>query len=272
VLEGDRRLADTDGIDKEVPSSSCFGILTKADIREKFRGEPGDVHTLVITPRPTEIDKDSIDLRLGSCFFVPKAHRSPCFIPGLTNTFHLYSEHYVPYGSYLVVPAHHTVLGSTLEYIKLPSDVSGQILTKSSWARTFITIETAPWIHPLYRGCLTLEITNVSNTPIVLYPGITVAQLVLLRTMRDTVDDDKDRIEGTYIGPVRPEPADLKSPHEALGHMRIDRKDMRYPFDEYFKRKELRERAVDHCSQYDEFCKMATYYLRQHGYEIREPG
>jgi len=235
----------------------CSGVLTEQDIRRRLRGLPGDVHTLVVTPRPREFDKDSVDLRLGSCFFVPRAHRSPCFIPGLTNKFHLYSEQYVPYGSYLVVPAHHTVLGSTLEYIKLPSDVSGQILTKSSWARTFITIETAPWVHPLYRGCLTLEIANVSNTPVVLYPGVKIAQLILLSTTQDTRQDGGDEVEGTYIGPVRPEPAQLSGPRKSLELLGIRPQDMLYPFEECFQHEEFRQRAAD--------------YLKGCGYAVEKP-
>lgn len=175
----------------------------------------------------------------------------------MSKRLHLYAEQYVPFGSYLVLPAHHTVLGCTLEYIKLPSDVSGQILTKSSWARTFITIETAPWIHPLYRGCLTLEIANVSNAPIVLYPGFKIAQLVLLTTMVDTAKNDEDRIEGTYIGPVRPEPADLKSPRDALKGLRIGQDDMTYPFDD--------------CFEHEEFQKRAAEYLRRYGYNVTSP-
>lgn len=235
-------------------SSPYPGVLTDKDIRKRLAGKPGDVHTLVVTPRPKELDRDSIDLRLGSSFFVPKAHRSPCFIPGLTNKFHLYSEQYVPYGSYLVLPAHHTVLGSTLEYIKLPSDVSGLILTKSSWARTFITIETAPWVHPLYRGCLTLEIANVSNTPVVLYPGVKIAQLILLGTTHDTSQDGHDRVEGTYIGPVRPEPAQLSPPRESLKALRIGPEEMLYPFEDCFQHEEFRERAAAH--------------LKEHGYTV----
>jgi deoxycytidine triphosphate deaminase len=41
-------------------------------------------------------------------------------------------------------------------------------------------VETAPWIHPEYRGCLTLEIANVSNTAVLLYPGRPIGQLILL--------------------------------------------------------------------------------------------
>lgn len=189
---------------------------------------------MVITPFPDDFDKDSIDLRLGSYFFIPRSHRTPCFVPGLTDPHHLYHEQYIPFGSYIVIPAHHTVLGSTLEYIKLPADISGEILTKSSWARTFITIETAPWIHPLYRGCLTLEIANVSNTPVVLYPGIKIAQMILLTTTASP-DQKEDEIEGTYIGPVRPEPAKLNTPEKALERLGIKADDILFPYDEFRK-------------------------------------
>jgi len=250
-------LVDNNKIRGEKTSGvSMAGVLTERDIRDRLKGDPGDVHTLVITPFDWKFDKDSVDLRLGSSFFVPKSHKSPCFIPGITKMLHLYSEQYVPYGSYLVLHARHTVLGSTLEYIKLPSDVSGQILTKSSWGRTFVTIEAAPWIHPLYRGCLTLEIANASNTPIVLYPGVKVAQLILLKTMRDTVKGETDKMEGKYIGPVRPEPAQLSTPEEALHTLGISKQDVVYPFDE--------------CLEHGDFLRHVAYLLKKQGFTVEE--
>lgn len=259
VFESDSRLAKKkkDRIKRDGSVNSKAGVLTEQDIRDRLKGKPGDVHTLVITPFAHDFDKDSIDLRLGCCFFIPKAHQSPCFIPGITNTLHLYSEQYVPYGSYLVLPAHHTVLGSTLEYIKLPSDVSGQILTKSSWGRTFITIEAAPWIHPLYRGCLTLEIANASNCPIILYPGLKVAQLILLKTMQDTAEDELDKMDGTYIGPVRPEPAQLLPPENALVSIGLKKQELMYPFDEFLDN----EYSLQHI----------IHLLKERGYKIGEP-
>jgi len=116
---------------------------------------------------------------------------------------------HVPLGEYLVIPAHETVLGATLEFIKLPFDTSGEILTKSSVARTFIVVETAPWIHPEYRGCLTLEIANVSNTPVLLYPGRPIGQLVLLKTVRRRKKPTK--LKGSYFGPVAPEPPTFRN-------------------------------------------------------------
>ena len=109
----------------------------------------------------------------------------------------------------LILQPHHSVLASTLEYIKLPGDLSGQILTKSSWARIFISIASAPWIHPFYRGCLTLEITNLGNVPVALPIGRAIAQLIFL-TVEPTSTDLSDRFEGTYVGAVTPEPPEFK--------------------------------------------------------------
>jgi len=132
-----------------------------------------------------------------------------------------------PPAQFLVVPAHQTILGATLEFIKLPSDVSGQILTKSSVARTFIVVETAPWIHPQYRGCLTLEIANVSNTPVLLYPGRLICQLILMsiaptlgeseaRNTDDRGNNASVKPDTNYFGPVYPEAPKFKNPEQDL--------------------------------------------------------
>ena len=206
-----------------------------------MRRTPQDPRCLVIVPTPfsDDYEPDSVDLRLGLHFLVPTGHRAPCFCPGRTPAELLYEEEYVPLGGFIVVPAHSTVLGATLEFIKLPCDMAGEILTKSSWARTFITIETAPWVHPLYRGCLTLEIANASNTPIILYPGIKIAQLVLLRSAcsrgkeprgPEECDDCRDdKASGTYVGPVRPEPGAIRAPEEFLLRMGVQKPQIATP-------------------------------------------
>jgi dCTP deaminase len=108
-----------------------------------------------------------------------------------------------------------------LEFIKLPHDLAGEILTKSSVARTFTVIETAPWIHPNYRGCLTLEIANGSNTPILLYPGRRIGQLILMEITdgadaRMTRSVEEGALNSTYFGPVFPEPPEFKDPNRDL--------------------------------------------------------
>ncbi len=202
-----------------------MSVLSRNSIESRRRLPIRDARSLVITPlvfRSEPYDYDSIDLRLGSFFLIPQSPPAPFLDPTEENSSkqsHL--KVHKPLGSYLVIPPHQTVLGATLEFIKLPHDISGQILTKSSVARTFLLIETAPWIHPLYRGCLTLEIANVSNTPQVLYPGFQIGQLILLHN--DTPANEKEPLSAAYVGPIEPESPTLKHPKDVLGEIGIER-------------------------------------------------
>lgn len=196
---------------------TTHGVFARKEIETRLGFAADDPKGLVITPlldRKKAIDADSVDLRLGTCFLLPRSLPEPYFSPDEDTATSLHVKVHIPLGRYLVVPAHQTVLGSTLEFIKLPCDASGQVLTKSSIARTFIVVETAPWIHPEYRGCLTLEIANVSNTPVLLYPGRPIGQLVLLHVDREHDPDAK--IKSTYFGPVYPEAPPFQNPEEDL--------------------------------------------------------
>lgn len=198
-----------------------MSVLSRESIRERLKLHVRDAQSLVITPllRPEKaLGVDAVDLRLGCHFLLPKVPPAPAILPGASASRSSHLHAYVPYGKYLVVPAHQTVLGATLEFIKLPCDVSGQVLTKSSVARTFTLVETAPWVHPSYRGCLTLEIANVSNTPLLLYPGRLICQLILLSVERPS---PPGKLSGTYLAPVFPEAPRFRDPEHDLGEIGI---------------------------------------------------
>lgn len=194
---------------------------------------PNHKQGLVITPlldKENIFEDDSVDLRLGCYFLLPKTQDQPFFSPDRSSATALHIRVHVPLGRYLVVPAHQTVLGATLEFIKLPTNVSGQVLTKSSVARTFIVVETAPWIHPQYRGCLTLEIANVSNTPVLLYPGRRICQLVLMQNLssesnggRSVETEVHRKSPPNYFGPVYPEPPKFRDPQDDLRRIGVNR-------------------------------------------------
>jgi len=199
-----------------------LGILSKDQIIGRLNLPVTDPSSLVISPllqARSAFDTESVDLRLGTHFLLPQSPPQPFSFPGAKSS-HVGHEHvHIPLGRYLVVPAHQTVLGATLEFVKLPHNVSGQILTKSSVARTFVVVETAPWIHPEYRGCLTLEIANVSNTALLLYPGRLVAQLILF----DVPEAKPSRIQdATYMGPVYPEAPKFRNPQHDLRTIGVD--------------------------------------------------
>ena len=195
-----------------------MSVLSKKEIERRLKKSPGDLESIVITPLSSKkFDHDSVDLRLGCYFRVPAVSTIECVKPYQQDTVEHYGELvHKPYGrgevNTLILQPHHAVLASTLEYIKMPGDVSGQILTKSSWARLFISIASAPWIHPFYRGCLTLEVTNLGNVPVALPVGKPMAQLVFIKLeLEEESKIKEDVIEGSYAGAVMPEAPKFKA-------------------------------------------------------------
>src|SRR4051795_8299747 len=70
------------------------------------------------------------------------------------------------------------VLGSTLERVALPDDLVARLEGKSSLGRLGLLIHsTAGYVDPGWDGFLTLELSNVANLPITLYPGMKIGQI-----------------------------------------------------------------------------------------------
>jgi dCTP deaminase len=123
----------------------------------------------------------SIDVRLGQRFVIPKRariekldHLSSDHLQNLE----LYKDtHHVLIGEHFVLHPRQFVLGETLEWIHLPRGYAAFVIGRSSWGRDGLIIATATGIHPGFSGILTLEITNLGEIPIYLYPGLTIAQL-----------------------------------------------------------------------------------------------
>jgi len=124
-----------------------------------------------------------IDLRLGQRLMVPR--RTKLSELDHLNKKHkrnmeLYKdEHMVLIGDFFVLHPRQFVLGETLEWIHLTSKYAAYVIGRSSWGRDGLIIATATGVHPCYSGILTLEITNVGEIPIRLYPGLSIAQLFI---------------------------------------------------------------------------------------------
>jgi dCTP deaminase (dUMP-forming) len=71
-----------------------------------------------------------------------------------------------------------SLLGSTNEYIELPSNISAEYTGRSSLGRLFLqSHQTAGWIDAGFKGTITLELFALDQ-PIILYPGMKVGQLI----------------------------------------------------------------------------------------------
>ena len=73
---------------------------------------------------------------------------------------------------------HEFVLGSTIERVRMPADLVGRLEGRSSLGRLGVVIHsTAGFIDASFEGHVTLEISNLANLPIALYPGMRIGQL-----------------------------------------------------------------------------------------------
>ena len=129
----------------------------------------------------------SIDLHLDRFFRVFLNHTMAIIdvkvdLSGLTEEVEV-----EPDGVFILHPGEF-VLGSTSERIGVPDDLVSRVEGKSSIGRLGLLIHsTAGFVDPGFDGHITLELSNVANLPITLYPGMKIGQISFL-TMTTPAD------------------------------------------------------------------------------------
>ena len=152
-------------------------ILSDRTIREELA-----VGRITIEPFDEGcIQPSSVDLRLDRLFRVFLNHTMPVIdvkqdLEDLTRLVEI-----APDDAFILHPGEF-VLGSTQERIGLPDDLVARIEGKSSLGRLGLLIHsTAGFVDAGFVGHMTLELSNVANLPITLWPGMKIGQLCLLR-------------------------------------------------------------------------------------------
>jgi dCTP deaminase len=163
-----------------------MSVLSSAAIQQRMK-RADYAEKLVVTPLLSrhQIGPASIDIRLGSSIIIPKK----AYVEKQDVTdgrvakqmeHRLYDRTRLKYHSRFMLHPHQLILGVTFEYVSLPSDICAFIMSRSSWGRLGLVVATATAVQPGFKGCLTLELVNVSESPIALYPGLPIGQLVFL--------------------------------------------------------------------------------------------
>jgi dCTP deaminase len=127
------------------------------------------------------VQPSSVDVRLDALFRVFNNTRYTHIDPSIRQD-ELTTLVEPAQGEPFVLHPGEFVLGSTLELCTLPDDLAGRLEGKSSLGRLgLLTHSTAGFIDPGFSGHITLELSNVANLPITLWPGMKIGQLCLLR-------------------------------------------------------------------------------------------
>jgi len=168
--------------------------------------KPALAERLVVTPLLNAeelIGPSSIDVRLGNQFLIFKREAFSLLdvgqskdSPDITRFQHRIVK---PLREEFVLHPRQLVIGSTLEYLQVPPGLMCYVIGKSGWGRMGLVIATATKVDPGFRGCITLEIINEGEVPLILYPGLPIAQLVFHEAAGPA------SYRGTYQCPVGPQ-------------------------------------------------------------------
>ncbi len=136
-------------------------ILSDRTIRQLLRQK-----TLGIQPLDDgQIQPASVDIRLGDTYSIAEE----------TSAGIVYLDSEVRYRtiraqSYLLLPGQF-VLATTMEYFRLPNDLTAFVEGRSSIGRLGLFIQNAGWVDPGFEGEITLELYNASRSAIELRAG-----------------------------------------------------------------------------------------------------
>ena len=156
-------------------------VLSDKDLRELIEDEGA-----VVTENGPDMDLDlqlgpsSLDLRLGYEFGVLETRKVKAIDTQRMDTYSDIKERKTAdTDTGMVVHPGEFVLGTTLETLDVPSDLVARIEGRSSYARLgLIPHAAAGFVDPGFRGQITLEIQNLGNVPITIYPEDRICQVV----------------------------------------------------------------------------------------------
>lgn len=179
-------------------------LLSDRDIRAAI-----DSGNLGIEPYDESlVQPSSVDVRMDRFFRVFNNSKYTHIDPKLQQD-ELTSLVEVEEGESFVLHPGEFVLASTLEKFTLPPDLAGRLEGKSSLGRLgLLTHSTAGFIDPGFNGYITLELSNVANLPIMLWPGMKVGQLAIFNmTSPAEVPYGSGKLGSKYQGQRGPTPS-----------------------------------------------------------------
>lgn len=177
------------------------GALNDSHIIGRMEMEVGNDYRLSVVPKISKtktskeensetINESSLDIHLGNWF--AHAKKSKVSEVDLSDkrarkSFESKgrSQVYVPFDDAFIIHPGDFVLGTTLEFFRLPKDLMAFVEGKSSIGRLGLFIATATQVGPDFKGVIVLELANAGTVPLALKPGMPIAQLVF-QTLTDT--------------------------------------------------------------------------------------
>lgn len=193
MLTGEKQREDTICLCKKEECLTTYNpknILVDHEIDELLKSDELKIIPLMYSGQVVkgkernQIGTTSVDIRLGTSFQVFSPHQSGIidFITQEGEAFFNESSKRIDldFMESITIAPRQFMLGHSMEYIKLPNSICGNLEGRSSFARLGLEIHmTAGFIDPGFEGVVTFEIYNAGPTTIRLYPGMRIGQIRL---------------------------------------------------------------------------------------------
>ena len=129
-----------------------------------------------------QVGPGSVDLHLGNIFRKFKQNNGVFAVKEDANFETITKLVKIKEGSYLLLNPQEAVLGVTREKITLANNICGWIEGRSRFARIGLGVHiTSGFMQPGISNHQILEITNLGPTPLAIYPGVRICQIILQR-------------------------------------------------------------------------------------------
>lgn len=206
------------------PYQPLPGILSDIDIEHLCKGE-----SPMISPFTEKLREEGVisyglssygyDARLAEEFKIftnvhntvvdPKNFSDTCFVPHK--------------GERCIIPPNSFILCHTVEWFKIPKDVLVVCVAKSTYARCGLVVGVTP-LEPGWEGQVTIEISNTTPLPAVVYANEGICQFLFFRGARPCRTPYDSR-GGKYMGQkgvVLPKLNTLSTTEEATQSRTVD--------------------------------------------------
>ena len=146
-------------------------ILSDKTIKAMLKDNPQFIENLT----PGQIQPASVDVRLGNTFSVVKDKANT-----IVSMDSAIEYERITTDSYILLPGQF-VLATTMEYFRMPDDLTAFVEGRSSVGRLGLFVQNAGWVDPGFHGEITLELYNANRCAIELHAGRRVGQLVFAK-------------------------------------------------------------------------------------------
>lgn len=153
-----------------------------------------------------QIGPASLDFRLGNVFKYYKRDNLTLIDPRTGVEAEHIKTVVCEEGRPFILHPRQFILWVTMEKIKVPYDLVARCEGRSSIGRLWIVIHSTAWyIDPGFEGTITLEITNINEVPVALYPWMRIGQFAF-ETLLGECEVTYDKRKGSkYMGQILPE-------------------------------------------------------------------